>query len=75
MRLTGLFVGRFATAFAAAAALCAVPALAQKSADTLRSVYADPISTTLAYDDHKPETEMTSEAVFDNLVCYDRRRA
>jgi peptide/nickel transport system substrate-binding protein len=74
MRLTGLFVGRFATAFAAAAALCAVPALAQKSADTLRSVYADPISTTLAYDDHKPETEMTSEAVFDNLVCYDRRR-
>jgi peptide/nickel transport system substrate-binding protein len=55
------------------ASFCALPALAQKAADTLRIPYDNPISTTLLYDDTNPETDMTSLAVYDDLVCYDRK--
>jgi len=48
------------------------PASAQKAKDTLRIAFSDPITTALVHDDPKPETGLTSVAVFDTLVCFDR---
>jgi peptide/nickel transport system substrate-binding protein len=57
---------------AALALLVAVPAQAQKAKDTVRMAFIDPIATILEYEDPKPETRLTTAAVFDNLLCYDR---
>jgi peptide/nickel transport system substrate-binding protein len=60
---------------AAAAGICvlAMPVAAQKSADTLRVGFIDPIATIEVAIDPKPETIMTTYAVFDGLVWYDPR--
>src|ERR1700710_2721981 len=57
---------------AAALILGAAPAGAQKAKDPLRIAFTDPISTILDMEDPKPETRITTAAVFDWLVCYDR---
>jgi peptide/nickel transport system substrate-binding protein len=54
------------------ALLAALPAQAQKAKDTVRLAFIDPIATILEYEDPKPETRLTTAAVFDNLLCYDR---
>jgi peptide/nickel transport system substrate-binding protein len=56
----------------AAAILAANQAQAQKSADTLRIPFADPIQTASLYYDAKNEVALTSMATFDTLICYDR---
>jgi peptide/nickel transport system substrate-binding protein len=56
---------------AVTAALVAAPAQAQKAKDTLRVAFVDPIHTILAYDDPKAEMRVTTDAVFDTLICYD----
>lgn len=58
---------------AAMAALATGTARAQKSADTLRIAFQDPISTVEVAIDPKPETIMTTYAVFDGLTWYDPR--
>jgi peptide/nickel transport system substrate-binding protein len=58
---------------AAALVLGAAPAGAQKAKDTLRIAFTDPISTILDMEDPKPETRITTGAVFDWLLCYDRK--
>jgi peptide/nickel transport system substrate-binding protein len=57
---------------AAVLMLGTAPAGAQKAKDTLRIAFTDPISTILDMEDPKPETRITTAAVFDWLVCYDR---
>jgi peptide/nickel transport system substrate-binding protein len=57
-----------------AAVLGMSPAAAQKSADTLRLPYGDPIATASVYYDAKNETTMTSLAAFDTLACFDRKK-
>ena len=60
-------------AAAGLAALMSVsPAVAQKAKGTLRIAFTDPISSALLHDDPKPETGLTSVAVFDTLICFDR---
>lgn len=54
-----------------AASVVAVPALAQKSPDTLRLAAAQPIQTVSYYFDPTPDTVFESEAVYDGLVSYD----
>jgi peptide/nickel transport system substrate-binding protein len=49
----------------------ALPATAQKAADTLRFAFQSPISTADIMYDPQPETEFTEDAVFDNLIVYD----
>jgi peptide/nickel transport system substrate-binding protein len=51
--------------------LAPISAQAQKSRDTLRVAFADPIATVLQPDDPKPETSLGGYAVFDLVVCYD----
>ena len=46
-------------------------AQAQKSKDTLRLAFADPIGSILIYEDSKPETGFIAGAVFDSLMCFD----
>jgi peptide/nickel transport system substrate-binding protein len=58
-------------AVATAALLIATPAAAQKSKDTLRIGFQDPIATIEVAIDPKPETIMTTYAVFDGLTWYD----
>ena len=53
--------------------LIATPAMAQKSKDTLRIGFYDPISIVDATYDPKPETGFLSRAVYDNLLAYDRK--
>ena len=53
--------------------LLASPVLAQKSKDTLRIGFYDPISIVDATHDPKPETGLLSRAVYDNLLAYDRK--
>ena len=53
-----------------AVALLAGPATAQKAQDTLRIAFGDPISTTDPYIDPKPETSLTSDAIYDKLFMY-----
>lgn len=45
-------------------------ALAQKSKDTLRIAFGDPISTTDPFIDPKPETSLTSDVIYDKLLMY-----
>ena len=61
---------------AAGMALAAIAssASAQKSADRVRLALTDPIQTTLLYDDQKPEMELYSPAIYDTLLCYDRKK-
>jgi peptide/nickel transport system substrate-binding protein len=54
-----------------AAAFVASRAQAQKSADTLRIPFADPIQTASLYYDAKAEVGLTSSAAFDTMACYD----
>ena len=49
------------------------PALAQKSADTVRIGFFDPIASALLYDDSQPEIGLLSRAVFDPLICFDAK--
>ncbi len=49
------------------------PVFAQKSKDTLRIGFYDPISIVDATHDPKPETGFLSRAVYDNLLAYDRK--
>ncbi|MEE2999920.1 MAG: hypothetical protein VX693_08345, partial [Pseudomonadota bacterium] len=51
----------------------ASPVLAQKSKDTLRIGFYDPISIVDATHDPKPETGLLSRSVYDNLLAYDRK--
>ena len=51
--------------------LAAVPALAQKSKDTLRVGVYQPISIIDAIFDPQPQTNMLDRVVFDTLVFYD----
>ena len=61
----------------ATAALAAIlgigPALAQKSKDTLRVGFYDPISGVDLVHDPKGETAFTARAVFDTLISYNER--
>src|SRR5665213_2454919 len=61
----------FAGAIGFAALLLAAPVHAQKAKDTLRVGFQDPISTVDEYQDPKPETIITAQAVFDTLMFYD----
>jgi peptide/nickel transport system substrate-binding protein len=58
---------------AAAAAQAAMPAQAQKAKDILRVAFVDPIHTILEYDDPKAEMRVTTDAVFDTLMCYEAK--
>ena len=48
-------------------------ALAQKSADTVRVGFFDPISSVVLYDDTQPEIGFLSRAIFDPLLCFDAK--
>ena len=48
------------------------PAIGQKSKNTVRIGYYDPISMVDAVYDPKPETGLTTRVVYDNLVGFDR---
>ncbi|MDG2033449.1 MAG: ABC transporter substrate-binding protein [Rhodospirillales bacterium] len=58
--------------FIITAGFLANPAFGQKSSDTLRIGFYDPISMVDATYDPKPETSFLSRAVYDNLLAYDR---
>ena len=60
-------------AAATAAVLTGGPAPAQKSADTLRVGFYDPIPGVDLIYDPKTETTFTSRAVFDTLISYDEK--
>ena len=62
-----------AAAAAAAAILAAAPAAAQKSADTLRVGFYDPIPGVDLIYDPKGETSFTARAVFDTLISYNEK--
>jgi peptide/nickel transport system substrate-binding protein len=55
----------------AAVLVVALPAAAQKAKDTLRIPYTNPIQSAWTYDDLQWETGLTSQSVFDGLVCAD----
>jgi peptide/nickel transport system substrate-binding protein len=55
----------------AATLIAAFPAAAQKAKDTIRIPYTNPIQSAWTYDDLQWETGLTSQAVFDGLVCAD----
>jgi peptide/nickel transport system substrate-binding protein len=58
-------------AFSLAASAAAVPAVGQKSADTLRITAVQPIQTVSYYFDPTPDTVFESDAIYDGLVSYD----
>ena len=60
-------------AIAAAVLVAAAPALAQKSKDTLRVGFYDPIPGVDLVYDPKGETAFTARAVFDTLISYNER--
>ncbi len=61
--------------FAVAGAACMISsAIAQKVADTVRIAVIDPVSTTLYYDDQKPEMPFFTASIYDTLMCYDRKK-
>ncbi len=60
------------TAIAVAAGLISTSAFAQKSKNTVRIGFYDPISIVDATHDPKPETGFMSRVVYDNLLAYDR---
>lgn len=53
--------------------LSPVSAFAQKAADQVRIGFFDPVSSILLYDDSQPEIGFTSRAVFDPLICFDKK--
>ena len=61
-----------AASLATAVALAALPANAQKSKDTLRLGFQDPISTVDITYDPKPETGLMANMVFDTLLQFDK---
>ena len=69
LRTTRKSGGRFLAA-AAAAVMIAAPAAAQKSKDTLRVGFYDPIAGVDLIYDPKGETSFTARAVFDTLISY-----
>lgn len=71
MKETGFRAAALFGAVVGMVALGCGPATAQKAKDTLRLAFSFPISTVDAYQDFKPEAEMTSRMVFDGLVAYD----
>ncbi|MDA0238805.1 MAG: ABC transporter substrate-binding protein [Proteobacteria bacterium] len=64
---------RPAIAGALGIAVLATPAFAQKSKDTLRVAYSDPISMVDLIFDPKPETALTARMVHDGLLHYDEK--
>ena len=62
-----------AIAIVAAVLVAAAPALAQKSRDTLRIGFYDPIPGVDLVYDPKGETSFTAGAVFDTLIAYNER--
>lgn len=62
-----------ATAVALVTAISAGTAVAQKSKNTVRMGYYDPISMVDTIYDPKPETGFTTNAVFDQLLFFDTR--
>ena len=56
---------------AAAMGLAAAPALADKKSDTLRMAFHDPMPGIDIIYDPKPETQFTSDMVFDTLIHFD----
>ena len=60
-------------ALTAALAVAAAPAAAQKSKDTLRIGFYDPIPGVDLVYDPKGETALTARAVFDTLIAYNER--
>ena len=65
---------RIVVAAAAAGLMAAAPALAQKSKDTLRIGFYDPIPGVDLVYDPKGETAFTAHAVFDTLITYNEDR-
>ncbi len=61
-----------AASLATAVALAVSPANAQKSKDTLRIGFQDPISTVDITYDPKPETGLMANMVFDTLLQFDK---
>jgi peptide/nickel transport system substrate-binding protein len=61
-------------AAAVALALLAPPVVAQKAKDTLRIPATNPMQTMLRYDDQQPESGITSEPLFDSLLCFNPRK-
>jgi peptide/nickel transport system substrate-binding protein len=65
-------IAAIASTAALAALAAAQPVAAQKSADTLRVAFADPISSLDITLNFNPEAQFFAAAVFDPLVTYDR---
>jgi peptide/nickel transport system substrate-binding protein len=63
---------KFAIAVSAALVLSA-PAIAQKSAKTLRLALQDPIRTIDEYNDSKPENSLLSSVLYSSLLWFDAR--
>jgi peptide/nickel transport system substrate-binding protein len=61
----------FLVAAASAAAMMAFPAIAQKSADTLRFPLVDPPQGVSYYEDPKTETVFETNGVYDTLIAFD----
>lgn len=64
---------RRASFIAAAALIAAAPAAAQKSKDTLRIGFYDPIPGVDLIYDPKGETALTARAVFDTIISYNEK--
>ena len=58
---------------AVAVLIATTPAIAQKSKDTLRIGFYDPIPGVDLVYDPKGETSLTARAVFDTLISYNER--
>ena len=65
----------FGLSLLGALALAASPAAADKASNTLRLAAAQPVQTLSYYFDPSPDTVFESEAVFDDLISYDVKRA
>ena len=65
----------FGLSLIGALALAAAPADADKASNTLRLSAAQPVQTLSYYFDPSPDTVFESEAVFDDLISYDVKRA
>ncbi len=50
-----------------------ISAFAQKAVDQVRIGLFDPVSSILLYDDSQPEIGFLSRAVFDPLICFDKK--
>jgi len=65
----------FGLSLIGALALAAAPADADKASNTLRLSAAQPVQTLSYYFDPSPDTVFESEAVFDDFISYDVKRA